>query len=138
MASITTLNRNKISPIAMTAHCDEEISSTVESEQAKWNTAANPNERQKGERRKNTGDIEMESEKKGRAISREDGGGARYGLGMEYRISRWRRISLAPADTMQICVRYLPTPKSGPPRFPDAPIPTVQFLAGRCADDVPL
>lgn len=49
--------------------------------------------------------------------------------GRPCRISRWRRISLAPAGTMQICVVYLPTRQV---RFPDSPIQhTLDKRAGR-------
>lgn len=45
------------------------------------------------------------------------------GMGRPCRISRWRRISLAPADTMQICVRVSShDPNLDTVRFPDSPI----------------
>lgn len=112
MASITRMNRNEISPMGMTAHVD-----LVEGEQAKWSQS---NKRQKGAREKN---IEMKARKKaGRSA---EGTEEENGMALE-----WNAASpdgdgshLHPLTRCKSAFVYLPTPESGPPRFPDAPIP---------------
>ena len=151
MAGAIMLNRNEISPMTMTAHCDV-LRSPPQRARSRFcaHTKRNGtpqrrepdlNDRQKraGREKKTRVDIRKERKKKPRRSAVTASGRRRGAVwpwnGRPCRISRWRRISLAPADTMQICCVSSHAPYLTPARFPDSPIPHTSPQSMQ--DDVP-